>query len=382
MKNFQTQMEEKTEEFKKLTKPLILIVDDVPKNLQVLGTILKKIDCELAVALNGEQALNTVGRIKPDLILLDIMMPGMDGYEVCRRLKANEETSNIPVIFLSARNETEDVVKGFELGAVDYISKPILGVELLTRVKTNLALKQLKDELQEQLIAKNKFFSIISHDLLGSFGIILSFIQLLQKNRKKLPEREITELLADIESSAQNSLDLLENLLEWARSQSGGIRFKPVELNLEAIIGDIFKSMFDVAQKKQIALKSTVNGQSVFADRNMLMLIFRNLVSNAVKFTSSGGKVTIDAVQENNSVKISVIDNGVGIEHSKIEQLFKIDNKVSTPGTDNEQGNGLGLILCREFLQYHNGRIGVESTPKNGTTVWFTLPLNENGTVK
>ena len=130
-------------------KPVILIVDDVPKNIQVLGNYLRKVDCDLAAAMNGHQALNTVSKIKPDLILLDIMMPDLDGHEVCRRLKSNEQTKNIPVIFLSAKSETDDIIKGFELGAVDYITKPFIGQELLARVNTHLTLKKLKECLEK-----------------------------------------------------------------------------------------------------------------------------------------------------------------------------------------------------------------------------------------
>jgi CheY-like chemotaxis protein len=144
-------MKETTNNLPRKKKPIILIVDDVAGNIQVLGTLLKKTDCKLAVATNGQQALNTVARIQPDLILLDIMMPGMDGFEVCRKLKAGEETKNIPVIFLSAKNETEDIIKGFELGAVDYITKPIIGIELLTRVKTHLALGEMKKRFEESI---------------------------------------------------------------------------------------------------------------------------------------------------------------------------------------------------------------------------------------
>jgi two-component system, sensor histidine kinase and response regulator len=371
-------MKELTEKLLRKKKPIILIVDDVPRNIQVLGTLLKKTDCELAVATNGQQALNTVARVKPDLILLDIMMPGMDGFEVCRKLKAGEETKNIPVIFLSAKNEAEDIITGFELGAVDYITKPIVGIELLTRVKNHLAFGEIKKHLEEEMVARDKFFSIISHDLHSSFGIILSFVQLLANNRNSLNDQEIGEFLDDIESTTKNSLELLENLLEWARSQSGGIRFNPVKLNLNTIIHEILKSSGAIAGNKNIQLTSTVNSQSVFADRNMLLLIIRNLVSNAIKFTPVGGKISISSDVGDGLVKILVADNGVGIDQNKLEQLFKIDFKVTTPGTQNELGNGLGLILCQEFIQHHGGEIGINSAPEKGTTVWFTLPLKKD----
>lgn len=363
----------------KQKKPIILIVDDVPKNIQVLGTLLSKFDCELAVAMNGEQALNTVKRVKPDLILLDIMMPVMDGHEVCRQLKNSDDTKNIPVIFLSAKSETEDIITGFELGAVDYITKPFIGSELLARVKTHLSLKQVKENLQEEVATKNKFFSIISHDLRGSFGIILSIAQLLQENRDSLTDEETSEMLDDIGKTTKNTLDLLENLLEWARSQTGGINFKPAKLKLNDVVSGILETSKDLARKKEIELTSTIDSEVIFADRNMVLLIIRNLVSNAIKFTPKGGKVKIESEDREDSVKISVTDTGVGIESEKANQLFLIDNKISTPGTENEQGNGLGLILCKEFTERNNGNIGIESEPGKGTTVWFSLPKNGKG---
>ena len=367
-------MTERKEKTTKQKKPIILIVDDVPRNIQLLGTLLSKFDCELAVAMNGQQALKTVSRVKPDLILLDIMMPEMDGHEVCQRLKQQEETRNIPVIFLSAKSETEDIIKGFELGAVDYITKPFIGSELLARVKTHLSLKQIKEDLEEEVATKNKFFSIISHDLRGSFGIILSFVQLLQENRDDLSVEETNEMLEDIGSTTRNTLDLLENLLEWARSQTGGINFKPQELHLNNVVPEILKVTRDIASKKDIRLSVNTNSEKVFADKNMLLLIIRNLVSNAMKFTPPGGRVTLESQTMEDNVKISVMDSGIGIEPEKIEQLFKIDNKVSTPGTENEEGNGLGLILCHEFVKRNHGEIGIESERGKGTNVWFTLP--------
>ncbi len=370
-------MKDKNNNPNKEKKPVILIVDDVPKNIQVLGTLLSKFNCELAVAMDGQQALNTVARIKPDLILLDVMMPVMDGHEVCRRLKNSEDTKNIPVIFLTAKSETEDIITGFELGAVDYVTKPFIGSELLARVKTHLSLKQVKEDLQEQVATKNKFFSIISHDLRGSFGIILSLVDLLQENRDALEAEEIEEMLDDIGNTTKNTLDLLDNLLEWARSQTGGIKYHPEKMKLHKLVDEILKTNSDAAAKKNIELKQAVNSEMAFADKNMVSLVIRNLVSNALKFTPKGGTISLNAGMLENSVKFSVTDTGIGIDPDKVEKLFHIGNKISTPGTDNEQGNGLGLILCKEFVNKNGGKIGIDSTPGKGTTVWFTLPKSK-----
>lgn len=357
-------------------KPTVLIVDDVPENLQVLGNMLKKLDCLIAVAMNGQQALDTVARFKPDIILLDVMMPVMDGHEVCRRLKKSDETKDIPVIFLTAKTDPEDIIEGFKLGAVDYVTKPFIGSELLARVKTHISLKNTRQQLAEEVAAKNKFFSIISHDLRGSFGLVQSLTQILTDNGQELTKEEFSELIGDIASVSTNTLELLENLLEWARSQTGTIKFEPEEIDLASTISEGIKSSIGAARKKEISLKSSVNkADKVFADKNMVQLVVRNLVSNAVKFTPNGGNISIHSDKIDNFLKISVVDNGLGIAPEKIDKLFCIDKKVSTNGTNNEQGNGLGLILCKEFVKRNGGELDVESQPKKGTKFSFTLPV-------
>lgn len=351
------------------------MVDDVPKNLQVLGTLLAKFECELAVAMNGQQALSTVDKINPDLILLDVMMPVMDGHETCKKLKSNPKTKDIPVIFLSAKTETEDIVKGFDLGAVDYISKPFIGSELIARVRTHLELKAAKQKLEEEVGTKNKFFSIMSHDLRGAFGIIMSFVQLIQENREYLSQEEIDELLDDIGKTSTNTLELLENLLKWARSQTGAIQFSPEAVNIKETCKEIIDQHKDIAVAKEIKLHFEDNfRQEVFADLNMILVVLRNLISNAIKFTPKGGDILLSIEHSNDSAKISVKDTGVGIPAEHVNNLFHIDKKTTTQGTENEQGNGLGLILCKEFVEYNKGKISVESKVGQGTTISFTLP--------
>lgn len=361
-------------------KPIILIVDDVPKNIQVLGTLLNKFECELAVAMNGQQALDTVKKIMPDLILLDIMMPQMDGHEVCRRLKNDEVTKDIPIIFLTAKIETEDVVKGFELGAVDYVTKPFIGRELLARVKTHLDYVQIKKSLKDEVASKNKFLSIISHDLRSSFGTVSSFVSLIKENRNTLSEEEMDDFLNDIDKTTRNTLELLENLLSWARAQTGIIKKQPKEFAIGRVINELVRASKKSSDKKAIQLTAEFGDDvsNVFADKNMTSLILRNLLSNAIKFTTKNGTIQVKAENNGENVKISVIDTGVGIAPEKVEKIFDIDQKVSTYGTENEEGNGLGLILCREFVIQNNGEIGIQSEENKGTNVWFTIPKFEN----
>lgn len=356
-------------------KPIILIVDDVPKNIQVLGTLLGDCNCELAVAMNGQQALDTVEKIKPDLILLDVMMPILNGHETCKKLKSNPETADIPVIFLSAKTEVEDIVTGFELGAVDYVTKPFIGRELIARVKTHLELTKAQKVLKEEIASKNKFFSILSHDLRGAFGIIMSLVDIIQTSGDILTQDDINELLIDIANTSTNTLSLLENLLRWARSQTGTIKFTPENLNLDVLFKEVYYGKKDIAQAKGISLNvEQENSTMVFGDSNMIMVILRNLVSNAIKFTPKNGKINISACLNSDAIKVKVADSGVGISAKQMDKLFTIETQTTTSGTNNELGNGLGLILCKEFAKQNGGQIGIESTEGKGTTVWFTIP--------
>lgn len=356
-------------------KPIILIVDDVPTNIQVLGTLLAKFNCELAVAMNGQQALDVVDKIHPDLILLDVMMPVMDGHEACRRLKSQDSTKDIPIIFLSAKSETDDIVKGFKLGAVDYVTKPFIGKELVARVKTHLALKQTQKILADELQSKDQFFSIISHDLRGAFGIIMSFVDLIQNNRDYLSEQEIDELLNDIGYTSRNTLDLLDNLLQWARSQTGAIKYAPENIQLEKLMMEICEQHKNIASAKEIEMVTHSDGShKVMADKNMVKLILRNLVVNALKYTNKNGKIELISESLDRMIKVTIADSGIGIDPHKIKNLFSIEKKTSTQGTAKEQGHGLGLILTKEFVQLNGGEIGIDSEPGKGTKVWITLP--------
>jgi two-component system, sensor histidine kinase and response regulator len=356
-------------------KCVILLVDDNPEDIRILESLLENFDCGLVSVYCGSDALKTLKAQKPDLILLDMMMPLMDGFEVCMKLKSCPESKEIPVILMSENSETDDIMKGFELGAVDYITKPFLGKELLARVKTHLVLKRMKEDLAEEINTKNKFFSIISHDLRSSLGVILGFTEILQNNRELLPAADTDDMLRDIRHTAENTLELLENLLQWAKSQTRGIKFNPGKLELKSLISETIITSADMASAKNIILCQAVKSVAVIGDRNMLQLILRNLISNAIKFTPEGGKITVSSMVINGHVKVQVTDTGVGIAPDKLHKLFRIESAVSTPGTRKEQGNGMGLILCREFILHHGGDIGIDSSPGNGTTAWFTLPV-------
>ncbi len=360
----------------------VLIVDDTPENLQVLGNVLMAEGLDVGFATSGERALEAVSFSLPDIILLDIMMPGMDGFEVCRQLKAKPESKDIPVIFLTALTRPDDIIKGFEAGGVDYVTKPFNPRELVARVFTQLELKLTRDqikvqnrELVELNATKNKFFSIIAHDLRGPFMGLLGLSDILVKEYEKLTPDETAEFNHRIHESLKNQYSLLENLLQWANMQTGRVEYLPVRLQVTQIIRDVFGSLLNNAEAKSILLNNAANERHyITVDRVMIRSVFHNLISNAIKFTPNDGRIDVISIESDDSIIVKIKDNGIGMSEETIKKLFRIDMHHSTPGTNKEKGSGLGLILCREMAERNNGSISVFSRQGQGTVFSVELP--------
>jgi len=355
--------------------PMILIVDDNPKNIQVAASIIQEKGYQMAFATNGKDALETVKSDDFDLILLDIMMPEMDGYSVCQQLKSNPDTSEIPVIFLTAKAEPESIVKGFEVGAVDYICKPFNTAELLARVNTHLDLKKARDNLKEMNSSKDKFVSIIAHDLKGAFNGLLGVTGLLEEHGDILDVEKVIKYSKDLNQTIQTTYKLFENLLEWARMQKQNIEYDPTNINVYTIVSSLIPLYRQKAEQKKITMTFSVPEKLiVFADTQMFQTILRNLVSNALKFTFENGCIHIKAEKKDKNIVISVSDTGRGIKKEHISRLFDIESKTKELGTAGETGTGLGLILCREFAEKNSGNIWVESKEGKGSCFFLSLP--------
>lgn len=358
-------------------KPLILIVDDIEANVQLLATMLSSNGFDIGVAYSGIEALDSVSAYKPDLILLDIMMPEMDGFEVARTLKSNNLTKEIPIIFLTSKADINDITKGFEFGANDYITKPFQSKELLARVHTHLKLKFLMEELVLMNNIRNKFFSIISHDLKNPFSGIIGLAELLAQDAHKLSVEEVKHTGEVLHKSAKVLYELLENLLEWSRSQLGTIEFQQHPLDLKEYIEKAISIYQLKADLKGITIRSFINTEEkIFADNYMFNTILRNLIGNAIKFTHSNGIILVGATtcEDSSFVRIFVRDSGIGIPKENLSKVFNLDTKYVRMGTNNEIGTGLGLILTKELIEKHNGTIWVESEEDKGSTFYFTMP--------
>lgn len=371
----------------------ILIVDDNPHNLQVLGNTLKANGYYPLFAKSAHQAFKVLQEKKPQLILLDIMMPEIDGFEVCQRLKADDNTKDIPIIFLTAYADKETIIQGFQLGAVDYVTKPFNTEELITRIQTHLKLKTTEEQLKQKIkeleiirqelvstvvqlkeanATKDKFFSIIAHDLGNLFTGLIGLSDLLIEGSPV--ESHNNDDLWMLHNFSNRGFNLLKNLLEWSRLQTGKIKAHPEIMNLELVVNTDIELLSPQLTSKNIRCSVALETKTVWVDGYMLNTVLRNLLANAVKFTPRNGKIEIHSHTEGTEVEISVKDTGVGIGAAELDKLFRIDVHHTTRGTAGESGTGLGLILCKEFVEKNNGTIEVKSELGKGSEFYIRLP--------
>lgn len=360
----------------------VLVVDDNPENLKVLSIILKDAGYQTALALDSTEALQIMETNPIDLVLLDIMMPNTDGYELCGIIKSNVIFSDIPIIFISALSSTNDIVKALNSGGVDYITKPFQTEEVKARVATQMKISKQTQELKELNAAKNKFFSIISHDLRTPFTTIIGFSNLLENRIDELDKPTIKEFTSIIQHSSKQAVAMLTNLSEWSRTQTGRMSFNPQPFNFKMVLDSVIDMLSETARLKSIRVTAEIAElPEVAADTEMIATVLRNLLSNAIKFTNAGGFITVSAIPYQQGLKVSVADNGVGIDAQNLDKLFRIDQNLSTLGTEKEEGTGLGLILCKEFIEKHHGKLWVESEVGQGSTFCFTIPKKSMLTV-
>jgi len=252
-------------------------------------------------------------------------------------------------------------------------------IDITDRVRDEAEIKLKNEELQKTVAEKDKFFSIIAHDLKSPFNSFLGYTELMVDELDNMSLKQIQSMAVDMKKSANNLYNLLENLLHWSRIKMGNYSFNPDLFILKSKINDSLDQVFEQASKKTVEIKTRIpDDLMIYADPNMLCSIIRNLVFNAVKFTPTGGEITISAkTAANNQVEISVADTGIGMGDELVSKLFRLDEKTSRQGTDGEPSSGLGLLLCKEFVDKHGGKIWVESKEDKGSTFYFTIPTDK-----
>ena len=364
----------------------ILIVDDVVSNVLLLKILLANEKFQVCTASNGKMCIEMAKSEHPDLILLDVMMPDLNGFDTAVILKKDPETLDIPIIFLTALNNPSDLVKGFQVGANDFLTKPFNKEELVMRVMHQIQLVAAKriivrqnEELRRTISNRDKMYSVIAHDLRSPMASIRMVLNLaVNVVSPDVVGEEIFGLLDKANRESEETHDLLDNLLKWTKSQTGRLNVVYQDIDLDDIVPgvvDIFKMIAEM-KKINLAYLPADEKLTVHADNDMIKTIIRNFLSNAVKFTPEGKSIEVFYKREGDFARVSVRDHGVGIAPERVESIFHTGE--TTYGTGGEEGSGLGLQLCQDFARKNGGDARVESTLGEGSTFSFTIPLKKD----
>ena len=363
----------------------VLIVDDVVSNVLLLKILLANEKFQVCTASNGKDCIEISRKEHPDLILLDVMMPDLNGFDTAVILKKGEDTKDIPIIFLTALNTPQDLVHGFQVGASDFLTKPFNKEELVMRVTQQISLvaakriiEQQNQELRATLNNRDKMYSVIAHDLrspMASIRMVLNFV--VASASPETVGEEVYNLLDQANRESEEVHDLLDNLLKWTKSQTGRLNVVKQELELNDIIPGVVEIFDTIAATKHIKLelKSESDSLKVEADNDMLKTVVRNFLSNAIKFSPADSTIEIAMTKENEFAKVSVRDHGVGIASDRLDSIFH--KGETTYGTGGEEGSGLGLQLCQDFARKNGGDCTVESVEGQGSTFSVLIPLKQ-----
>jgi len=442
----------------------ILIAEDSPTQATALKFILEKANYDVTVAYDGHEAYESIMNQLPDLIISDIIMPRLNGFELCEKLKNNKTTSHTPIILLTSLSAAEDLFQAIISGASNFITKPykpdyllsqiqsvlkykkvnennedqlkvemtfpgstdrlisanpqqvlnllissyeaaiqrneeltetqkelrninehleeiveertkLLSQEITERIKTQEELKEKNEQLNKLNSEKDKLFSIIAHDLRSPFSGFIGLTKVISENAANLGTEKIIHYIKRLHNTATNIYELLNNLLEWSNVNKKVACSVFSDFDVFTLVDSNIELIKERAIQKNIRIKNNLSlNQFVFADKQMINTVIRNLITNALKFTEKGGYIEVNSTTNGKLIEISIKDNGIGIEEEKITKLFNIDEQTGTNGTDNEPSTGLGLVLCKEFVEKNGGELSVKSELGVGSDFSFTIP--------
>ena len=365
----------------------ILVADDDRLNIRILAGILKREGYVIADADSGEQALQKYLEFKPNLVLLDVMMPGIDGFETCRRLKVQHGDKCAPIIFITAKNDTEDVVAGLAAGGVDYLPKPFNAKEVVARVRSHLQnqllvaqQQQLVEQLSRANAAKNKFLGMAAHDLRNPLASIRGLAEFLRDGVVGPLSEEQLDLVKTIHDASQSMLDLVNELLDVATIEAGELKITLGEHDLNELVArSVALTNIEAAKKNtRVQLESSLEKLIVPIDPAKMKQVIDNLLSNAVKYSPPGSIVTalITSAPASGAAVFAVKDQGPGIPENEREKLFKDFGRLSVQPTGGEKSTGLGLAICRKIVEAHHGTIEAHNLPQRGCEFRVSLPLS------
>ena len=360
----------------------IVICDDDKDIVRALQIYLSNRNYELLCAYTGREALDFVKKGDVSLVLLDIMMPEMDGYEVLQHLKNNPETNNIPVIIMSALSDMQSIVKGYQLGATEYVTKPFQREELVKRVAHRyelFSIKRIKQELENTIESRDTLYSVIAHDLrspLGSLKMMNNAI-LMMVDKNQVSD-EVYEMLQMMNKTSEEIFQLLDNLLKWAKNRLNKQNIYRQQVDINSIVNSTAEIFIPMATQKGISIMLEGLDKELMGstDIDMVKTIVRNLISNAVKFSYEKGLITVSTKTDGDFVVVSVKDSGKGIKKEDRGKLLRSNTHFTSYGTNNEKGSGLGLMLCKDFVEQLGGKLWFDSEEGKGTTFYFSLKVS------
>jgi CheY-like chemotaxis protein len=359
----------------------VLVVDDEPSNVELIVRRLGGNGYETLTASNGHDAIAIATKEQPDLILMDIMMPGLDGWQATRLLKGDPKTANIPVVFVTARDRPEDVAQGFEAGGIMYVNKPVEPVELFARVRNAIYMKRLQDDLRnknEDLkrleSSRQELIGMLGHDIRNLANSVVAFLQLARMGELTPDRPEFAQLLGLSEANIAEVLRMVNALLDVYKMEEGRLEAVAGVNKLADVVKRSFAQLIPEAMAKGIALVERIpEDTTVFIDAGLIVRVLTNLVSNAIKHTPGGGSVTIDAEPSSaDSIVVRVTDTGPGIPEADAAHVF--DRFYQTDTGRSRGGTGLGLAFCKLAVELHGGKIGVANGGQPGAVVEFTIP--------
>ncbi|MGD1804287.1 hybrid sensor histidine kinase/response regulator [Dapis sp. BLCC M126] len=354
--------------------PSVLVIDDEPNNFDVIAALLSNQDYELYYSDNGENAIENLDAYNPDLILLDVMMPGIDGIEVCKQIKAMSKWQAVPIIMVTALNSKSDLANCLKTGADDFISKPVNGVELRARVKSMLRIKQQYDNLQTMLKLREDMANMVVHDLRNPLTIIMFGLELVRN--KNYPQEKRNQKLEQIYAAAKRLERLINDLLNMALLESGKLRLKRKKVEIIALIHSSASNFETIAAQKNQSLViqlPTTPIDIVSVDVNLIHRTIDNLISNAIKFSPNNSQIILNLeILNSGDYKIQVIDSGPGVPEAMKQNIFE-KYEVGTKMSNIPQ-IGLGLAFCKMVVEAHNGKITVSNNQPQGSIFEITLP--------
>ncbi len=352
----------------------ILVIEDNVIALDELEYRLSQMGYNVATAVNYTEAVEKAKGFGPDIILSDINLgEGRDGIDTVNEIQKQQP---VPVIYLTAYDDNETLKRAQFTEPYAYIIKPVKERELRIAVDIAINKNKTEKELHELNSVKNILFSVLGHDLSSPFASIYGLSKVLKERIEEFSMDELKRYIDLIYESSYQGVNLTHNLINWSHSQLNGVVANKSTINLFYFMEQTLQKHEEVFEKKNISVFNLIDtNHEVIMDENIMELVVRNLLSNAAKFTPNNGKINIisDDDPENHQVVVSIIDNGIGMSQEQVQKLFILEHKSSLPGTNNEKGNGLGLILCKEFIEKHGDKIWVESKKDKGSTFSFTL---------